>query len=212
MAARESHCAQAAEEIADAFRDRGAAAEPGSGTIMSHASLETSDIDVSRAHRSRCHHARVEAAHAPAWGSVIALLHFPVVDFELERFTVDIERRSTGPRGWVISSRAPPARNWSPMRSWRISMPRVVRFSPMRAEEERISAGRARRRRLPTAMRRMAFIGPPWMPGCACRSPSMPSGEIQPSAIGTLGKPARRDIDLHDSALHKPFYERSLPS
>ena len=34
-------------------------------------------------------------------------------------------------RGWVISIRAPPARIWSPMRIWAISMPRVVRFSPM---------------------------------------------------------------------------------
>src|SRR5258708_5027585 len=35
-----------------------------------------------------------------------------------------------GPRGWVISSIAPPARTWSPMRIWRTSMPLVGRVSP----------------------------------------------------------------------------------
>src|ERR1039458_8533989 len=35
----------------------------------------------------------------------------------------------------------------------------------------------------------MAFSGPPWMPGWACRSPSMPSGVIQPSTMARLGSP-----------------------
>src|ERR1035438_7527410 len=47
---------------------------------------------VSQAHRSGHRDAGVEAAHAPAWGGEIALLHLPIVDFRPERFAVDIER------------------------------------------------------------------------------------------------------------------------
>src|ERR1022692_2582884 len=47
---------------------------------------------VSQADRPGRRHAGVEAAHAPAWGGEIALLHLLVVDFQLERFAVDIER------------------------------------------------------------------------------------------------------------------------
>src|ERR1035437_5444207 len=38
-------------------------------------------------------------------------------------------------------------------------------------------------------MMRMAFSGPPWILGWACRSPSMPSGVIHPSAMARLGSP-----------------------
>src|ERR1035438_9594665 len=38
-------------------------------------------------------------------------------------------------------------------------------------------------------IRRMALSGPPWMLGWACRSPSMPSGVIQPSTMARLGNP-----------------------
>src|ERR1035438_9603576 len=50
---------------------------------------------VSQAHRSGHRDAGVEAAHAPAWGGEIALLHLPIVDFRPERFAVDIDRKST---------------------------------------------------------------------------------------------------------------------
>src|ERR1035438_5724761 len=53
---------------------------------------------VARAHRAGRPDAGVEAAHPPAWGGEIALLDLLVVDLELERFPVDIERR-TGPAG-----------------------------------------------------------------------------------------------------------------
>src|ERR1039457_6660867 len=47
---------------------------------------------VPEAHRSLRRHAGVEAAHAPAWRGEIVLLHLPIVDFQLERLAVDIER------------------------------------------------------------------------------------------------------------------------
>src|ERR1035441_4799794 len=47
---------------------------------------------VSQAHRPGRRHPGVEAAHAPVWGGEIALLNLRTVDFQLERFAVDIER------------------------------------------------------------------------------------------------------------------------
>src|ERR1019366_9898812 len=47
---------------------------------------------VSQAHWPGRRHAGVEAAHAPARGGKVALLHLLIVDFQLERFAVDIER------------------------------------------------------------------------------------------------------------------------
>src|ERR1019366_6173518 len=155
---------------------------------------------VSQAHRPGRRDAGVETAHAPARGGEIELLPLPIVDFQLERFAVDIEGGAGAAGLGDLDLRAADAKLVADADAADIDAARGQVLA-QGAVEQRIAARRQGvhyfRRDDQDGFQRAAVDA-----GVGVQVPLDAERRDPAFGNGSLGQPAGRDVELRDDALH----------